>query len=91
MVFMQSYFSEVLNAKGWLEWNQSENLDTLYYAEFKNFGPGAGTQNIVKWPRYHVLQDSRQAINLTVAEFIMGNPWLNSSGVPYTPGFGDLA
>lgn len=88
-VFMESYIGDVVNSKGWLEWSGSQNLDTLYYAEYKNYGPGAGTQNRVKWQNYHVLNDSSQAVKFTVAEFIMGNLWLLSTHVPFTPGLGD--
>lgn len=47
-IFMESYMSDVVNAEGWLEWNgTSVFLDTLYYAEYKNHGPGARVQNRV--------------------------------------------
>ncbi|MCI16037.1 pectinesterase/pectinesterase inhibitor PPE8B, partial [Trifolium medium] len=48
-VFMESYIGNLLNPKGWLAWNGSQYLDTLFYAEYKNFGPGATTKNRVKW------------------------------------------
>lgn len=42
---MQSYMSEALSPEGWLEWNGSQILDTLYYAEYTNYGLGAELQN----------------------------------------------
>ncbi|XP_057425875.1 pectinesterase/pectinesterase inhibitor PPE8B-like [Lotus japonicus] len=33
---MQSYMSDVLSLEGWLEWNSSLYLDTLYYVEYNN-------------------------------------------------------
>jgi hypothetical protein len=33
----------------------------------------------VKWPGYHVFNESGQANNFTVAEFIEGNLWLPST------------
>lgn len=90
-IVIQSYISNVVNEKGWLEWNGPLYLDTLYYAEYNNYGEGAGTQNRVKWSGYHILNDSSQAINFTVANLITGNEWLPSSGVPFIPGFGQLA
>ncbi|XP_061361717.1 pectinesterase/pectinesterase inhibitor PPE8B [Gastrolobium bilobum] len=88
-IFMQSYMSNVIRPRGWLEWNGDFALDTLYYAEYMNSGLGAGLDNRVKWPGYHALNDSTQASNFTVAQFIEGNLWLPSTGVTYTAGFTD--
>ncbi|KAK7354541.1 hypothetical protein VNO80_20006 [Phaseolus coccineus] len=85
-VFMQSYISDVLSPEGWLEWNGDFALDTLYYAEYLNYGPGAGVANRVKWPGYHVMNSSSQASNFTVSQFIEGNLWLPSTGVTFTSG-----
>ncbi|KAG4949535.1 hypothetical protein AAZX31_15G174800 [Glycine max] len=85
-IFMQSYISDVLSPEGWLEWNGTLYLDTLLYAEYKNYGPGARLDNRVKWPGYHVMNDSREAYNFTVANLILGELWLPSTGVTFTPG-----
>ncbi|XP_028787025.1 pectinesterase/pectinesterase inhibitor PPE8B [Neltuma alba] len=87
-VFMQSYMSEALRPEGWLEWNGDFALDTLFYAEFQNYGAGAALEKRVKWGGYRALNDSRQASNFTVAQFIEGNLWLPSTGVTYTAGLG---
>ncbi|XP_019417377.1 PREDICTED: pectinesterase/pectinesterase inhibitor PPE8B-like isoform X2 [Lupinus angustifolius] len=86
-VFMQSYISDVLSPEGWLEWNGSIYLDTLYYAEYQNYGPGSALDKRVKWPGYHVLNDSNQASNFTVAQLIHGDLWLPLTGVNFTLGF----
>ncbi|KAK8597613.1 hypothetical protein V6N13_095014 [Hibiscus sabdariffa] len=85
-VIMQSYMGNAIRPQGWLEWNQDFALDTLYYAEFMNFGPGAGVGDRVQWPGYHALNNSAQAGSFTVAQFIEGNLWLPSTGVKYTAG-----
>ncbi|OMO86415.1 Pectinesterase, catalytic [Corchorus olitorius] len=87
-VILQSYISDAIRPEGWLEWNQDFALDTLYYAEFMNFGPGAGLGRRVKWPGYHTLNSSAQALNFTVTQFIEGNLWLPSTGVKFTSGLG---
>ncbi|XVE70789.1 hypothetical protein DITRI_Ditri10aG0098900 [Diplodiscus trichospermus] len=87
-IIMQSYISNAIRPEGWLEWNQDFALDTLYYAEYMNFGPGAALVSRVKWPGYHALNNSAQAVNFTVAQFIEGNLWLPSTGVKYTAGLG---
>ncbi|KAL5065680.1 hypothetical protein RYX36_027417 [Vicia faba] len=85
-IFMQSYMSGVIRPEGWLEWDGSFALDTLYYGEYMNSGPGAGLSNRVKWSGYHVLNDSSDAIKYTVAQFIEGNLWLPATGVSYIAG-----
>lgn len=87
-VFMESFMSDVLRPEGWLEWNGDFALDTLFYAEYMNNGPGAAVSKRVKWAGYQALNDSRQATNFTVAQFIEGNLWLPSTGVTYTAGLG---
>ena len=61
----------------------------MYYAEYRDFGPGARVDRRVKWPSYHVITDSREASKFTVSQLIMGEKWLPSPGVPFTPGLGD--
>lgn len=85
-VIMQSYISNAIRPEGWLEWNTSFALDTLYYGEYMNYGPGAGLGRRVKWPGYHVLNTSVQAKAFTVAQFLLGNSWLPPTGVKYTAG-----
>ncbi|KAG6769856.1 hypothetical protein POTOM_025522 [Populus tomentosa] len=85
-IIMQSYMSNAIRPEGWLEWNGNVYLDTLYYGEYINYGPGAGVGRRVKWPGFHMLNDSTQAYNYTVAQFIEGNLWLPSTGVRYTAG-----
>lgn len=86
-VFMQNYISEAVRPEGWLEWNGNFALDTLYYGEYRNYGPGAAQPDKrVKWPGYHVLNSSADANNFTVATFIEGNLWLPATGVKYTAG-----
>ncbi|QHO57648.1 pectinesterase/pectinesterase inhibitor PPE8B [Arachis hypogaea] len=86
-VFMQSYMSEMVSPQGWKEWNGTLYLDTLYYGEFMNYGPGSGLSERVKWPGYHVINDYDEASNFTVAQFILGDLWLPSTGVNYASGF----
>ncbi|KGN55582.1 pectinesterase/pectinesterase inhibitor PPE8B-like [Cucumis sativus] len=87
-IIMQSYISDAIRPEGWLEWNANFALNTLFYAEFMNYGPGAGLAKRVNWPGYHRLNQTSEATNFTVAQFIEGNLWLPSTGVKYTAGLG---
>ncbi|KAB2604978.1 pectinesterase/pectinesterase inhibitor 12 [Pyrus ussuriensis x Pyrus communis] len=66
-------------------WSGDLGLDTLYYREYKNYGPGAGTDNRVNWTRHHVM-DYYDASNFSVQEFIAGDEWLQSTLFPYDEG-----
>ncbi|KAK8654764.1 hypothetical protein V6N13_107364 [Hibiscus sabdariffa] len=87
-ITLQSHIIDTIRPHGWLEWNHDFTLDALYYAEYKNSGPGASIGGRVQWPGYHVLNNAVQAINFTVAQFIEGNSWLPSTGVKYTSRLG---
>ncbi|XP_011086155.1 probable pectinesterase/pectinesterase inhibitor 47 [Sesamum indicum] len=64
-VYMQSYIGSFINPVGWLEWNGTKGLDTLYYGEYENYGPGANTSMRVQWPGYSVMNAS-EAFNFSV-------------------------
>ena len=85
-VVMQSYIDNHIDPKGWLEWDGDFALKTLFYGEYKNEGPGAGTAGRVKWPGYKVITDANTAKSFTVAVLIQGGTWLKSTGVEYTEG-----
>ncbi|KAG5597797.1 hypothetical protein H5410_039029 [Solanum commersonii] len=85
-VVMQSYLGGHIDPSGWFEWRGDFALKTLYYGEYMNNGPGAGTSKRVKWPGYHVITDPNEAMPFTVAELIQGGSWLNSTSVAYVEG-----
>ena len=76
----------LVNPAGWLEWSGNFALNTLYYGEFKNSGPGSSTANRVKWKGYRVITSASEAAKFTVGSFISGNSWLPGTGVPFTAG-----
>ncbi|CAD5165211.1 unnamed protein product [Musa acuminata subsp. malaccensis] len=84
-VYMQSFIDGVVDPAGWLEWNGSFALSTLYYGEYANYGPGANTSCRVKWPGYS-LMNSMDALNFTVYNFTAAVPWLSSTSVPHSGG-----
>ncbi|CAI9098414.1 OLC1v1035058C1 [Oldenlandia corymbosa var. corymbosa] len=85
-VVMQSNIDGEITPKGWAEWpGESGYAKTLYFAEFENMGPGAGTGGRVSWPGHHVLANA-EASKFTVANFISGNSWIPSTGVSFVSG-----
>ncbi|CAJ1969781.1 unnamed protein product [Sphenostylis stenocarpa] len=82
-VFLKSYMEDLIDPAGWLEWNGTFALDTLYYGEYMNRGPGSNTSGRVTWAGYRVINSSTEASQFTVGQFIQGNEWLNTTGIPF--------
>lgn len=83
---MLSYIGSHVHTRGWLEWNTTFALDTLYYGEYLNTGPGSVLAQRVNWPGYRVINSTDEANRFTVAEFIYGSSWLPSTGVSFLAG-----
>ncbi|CAA0842156.1 Probable pectinesterase/pectinesterase inhibitor 54 [Striga hermonthica] len=86
-VVMQSNIDGEISARGWVEWGgaSGSTYKTLYFAEYENVGPGAGTSGRVGWAGFHVI-GAPEAKKFTVGDFIAGNSWLPSTGVTYVAG-----
>lgn len=85
--FLQTYLDSLVSPVGWLAWERSKFAQkTLYYGEYKNFGPASSTRYRVKWPGFHVITSPNVASSFTVASLIAGSSWLPGTGVPFTPG-----
>ncbi|KAF2294933.1 hypothetical protein GH714_027130 [Hevea brasiliensis] len=86
-VVMESELGDLIQPQGWLPWAGNQYLDTLYYAEYANTGPGANTANRIKWKTLHFLT-SNEAQQFTVGTFLPGaDQWIRSTGVPFLLGF----
>ncbi|KAK4433903.1 putative pectinesterase/pectinesterase inhibitor 21 [Sesamum alatum] len=83
-IIMQSNISATIAPEGWSEWAGTFALDTLYYAEYQNRGPGSSLNNRVKWKGIQTL--SRDMANSwTGGKMFGGDEWIRISGVPYVP------
>lgn len=85
-VIMESTIGDLIHPDGWLPWDKDFALDTLYYAEYANEGPGAKTDKRVRWKGYKGLADRNEALQFTARPFIQGDQWLRFSGAPYLLG-----
>ena len=85
-VVMQSFIDSHVDPAGWSPWDKDFALKTLFYGEYMNSGPGAGTNKRVKWPGYHVITSAAEAQKFTVRELIQGGVWLKNTGVAFTEG-----
>ncbi|KAL6321811.1 hypothetical protein AAG906_035508 [Vitis piasezkii] len=85
-VYLGTYLDTLVDSAGWLEWDGNFALNTLYYGEYKNFGPGSSTSGRVKWRGYRVITSATEASKFSVANFIAGQSWLPATGVPFRSG-----
>jgi pectinesterase len=91
-VFMESTIGDFIHPDGWFPWDGSVNLDTCYYAEYANTGPGANLSRRIKWRGYHGAISKDEATKFTAAEWLKAGPksgtdWLKALHVPHYLGF----
>ncbi|KAJ1425606.1 Pectinesterase, catalytic [Sesbania bispinosa] len=92
-VVMESNIGDFIQPEGWHVWEGEQFLDTLYYAEYANVGPGADVKGRVKWKGYHPNINKDEAAQFTASQFLRGGPsgkaedWLQATGIPFNAGF----
>ena len=59
-VFMHCQMDKHINPLGWNNWNDTANEATVFYAEFKNSGPGFQPVERVKWSRQLTEKEARR-------------------------------
>ncbi|KDP43632.1 hypothetical protein JCGZ_16919 [Jatropha curcas] len=86
-VVMETQLGDLIQPEGWMPWAGTLFLDTLYYAEYANSGPGANTARRVKWKTFHLLNQA-EAQKFTVGAFLPGAAqWVGGAQVPFLAGF----
>ncbi|KAK0600850.1 hypothetical protein LWI29_018952 [Acer saccharum] len=85
-VIMQSYLDAFIDPQGWLKFDSSSDLVSLYYADYDNSGNGSFTSGRVNWPGYHIINNHDDVQSFTVEKFVNGSEWLPKLGVPFIPG-----
>lgn len=88
-VFINTYMGGLVQPRGWLEWYGDFALSTLWYGEYRNYGPGALLSGRIQWPGYHIIKDAATASFFTVGRFIDGRSWLPGTGIKFTAGLGN--
>ncbi|XP_057964913.1 pectinesterase [Malania oleifera] len=86
-VIMESTIGDFIQPAGWMAWDGDFALNTLFFAEYANRGPGARTDRRVKWRGYKVITNRNEAAQFTAGPFINGNLWLRTTSFPYQLGF----
>ncbi|KAI9182450.1 hypothetical protein LWI28_025512 [Acer negundo] len=73
VVYAFTYMSSVVVPAGWDDWGDNSKHSTVFYGEFKNYGPGADRSKRVLWS--HSLSNDEAAVFLT-KDVIGGKDWL---------------
>ncbi|KAL9997471.1 putative pectinesterase [Helianthus debilis subsp. tardiflorus] len=84
-VYLNNMMPTFIDPKGWLPWVGASAPNTIFYAEFANYGAGAVTKDRVKWKGLKFIA-AKQASKFTVIPFIQGDKWLKDTDVPYKSG-----
>lgn len=85
-IIMESFLDDLIQPDGYLPWNATFALETLFYTEFNNRGPASPKAQRVKWPGVKELPPNRIQ-RFTAAEFLDGNRWIPPTRVPYAASF----
>lgn len=83
-IVMQSDIGKVIQPKGWVPMFGTLNLDTCYFAEYENRGPGADQKERVTWKGIKKLSKD-EVLGFTPATFFTVDDWIIASGIPYDP------
>lgn len=86
-VYLENFIDGIIDPAGWMPLKGNFALDTLYYVEFKNSGPGARVLRLrVKWKGLHIVRKPSEVKQFTVGSFIDGGAWLPATRVPFESG-----
>ncbi|XP_010271093.1 PREDICTED: pectinesterase-like [Nelumbo nucifera] len=85
-VIMESTIGDLIQPEGWMPWSGDFALDTLFYAEYGNRGPGAATGKRVNWKGFKVITNKREALQFTAGPFLEGDKWLPGTTTPFDLG-----
>ncbi|KAJ1417151.1 Pectinesterase, catalytic [Sesbania bispinosa] len=87
-IFMDTYIGDLITPDGYMPWQTLEGLsgmDTCFYAEVNNRGPGSDKSKRVKWQGVKTLT-SQGAKNFLASTFFHGDDWIKVTRIPYYPG-----
>ena len=81
-IIMESFIDDLIQPEGWLPWNLDFALETLFYTEFNNRGPGSNKDHRVKWAGIKELP-SKRVKRFTPNRFLEGSKWIEVTKIPY--------
>ncbi|CAH1434954.1 unnamed protein product [Lactuca virosa] len=80
VIFAQTFMSDTVSPQGWLDWDDPSKQRTVYYGEYKCYGPGADRSKRVGWSRELSRDECAPFVNKTM---IGGRSWLRSTPIHF--------
>ncbi|KAL3641931.1 Condensin-2 complex subunit H2 [Castilleja foliolosa] len=81
-IIMQSNIDGFISPDGWSPWMGTFALDTLFYAEYQNRGPGSNQAHRVNWKGIQHISPE-VADSWTPGKAFGGDFWIKDAGIPY--------
>ncbi|KAK9291536.1 hypothetical protein L1049_020457 [Liquidambar formosana] len=75
-VFIDCNMGALIKPEGWMPWDGEFALETLFYGEFQNSGPGSNLSQRVTWS---TRIPAEHANTYSVQNFIQGDQWIPTS------------
>ncbi|XP_059439744.1 putative pectinesterase/pectinesterase inhibitor 28 [Corylus avellana] len=85
-IIMETHIDDLIQPQGWLPWVGDFALDTCFYAEFQNTGPGANSTGRVNWAGVKKNITREEVLEYTAGRFFLGDEWIKDAQVPYISG-----
>ncbi|KAK9991058.1 hypothetical protein SO802_026043 [Lithocarpus litseifolius] len=73
VVFAYTYMDKIITPRGWYDWGDKNREMTVFYGQYKCWGPGADFGGRVSWSRELTAEEAEPFISLG---FINGQDWL---------------
>ncbi|KAL2459674.1 putative pectinesterase/pectinesterase inhibitor 28 [Forsythia ovata] len=84
-IIMQTEIDGFIAPEGWSPWAGTWGIDTCYYGEYQNRGPGSNTANRVTWKGIKKITPEI-AESFTPGKYLQGDLWIKPVGFPYDAG-----
>ncbi|KAI9081043.1 hypothetical protein K1719_037023 [Acacia pycnantha] len=82
-IFMETFMDDLIDGDGFLPWEGTLGLETCYYAEYNNSGPGSDKSKRTKWGGIKNITP-QQANTWMPLNFFKGDKWIKITRIPYT-------
>ncbi|KAK7284396.1 hypothetical protein RJT34_19141 [Clitoria ternatea] len=87
-IFLDTYIGDLITGDGYMPWqtaNGTTGMETCFYAEVRNRGPGSDKSKRVKWEGVKNLT-SEGAREFLPSMFFHGDDWIRVTKIPYFSG-----
>ncbi|KAL2346455.1 hypothetical protein Fmac_000455 [Flemingia macrophylla] len=78
-IFLENTIDNLIQPDGFLPWSGNQFLDTCFFAEYANTGPGADVKTRVKWSRGVLTKGD--AAKYCADQWLQASSWLPATGV----------